>query len=279
MTASRDIEPKTLRDANEALLLALVRADEALESARGETEVAHAREAELRVIAQFRETLLGIVGHDLRNPLNAIFMATKLLTSRPLTESDAKLVGHILSSSQRMKRIIAQLLEFTRARLGGGFPLQLANADLGAICDEIVAEVQLANPARIEVHRTGDLRGRWDTDRLSTMVSNIIGNALEHSTPRTPIVVDIRADGGDVTLAVTNQGATIPPEFLPHIFDPFRQAEPNAPRPAGNLGLGLYIAHQVVTSHEGRLGVSSQNGVTTFTVRLPREQPSQPAGA
>ncbi len=254
-------------------MLALVHADEAVESAHGETEVARASEIELRIIAEFRETLIGIVGHDLRNPLNAIMMATTLLVSGGhLVESDAQLAGHILNSGRRMKRIITQLLDFARARLGGGFPLELAHVDLGTICTEIAIELQLTTGSKLEVRRAGDLHGNWDVDRLSAMVSNIVGNAIEHATPRSTIVIDVRANDTDVTCAITNQGVTIPPDLLPRLFDPFRQGEPNTARPVGNLGLGLYIASQVVASHGGSIEVLSEGGVTTFTTHLPRAQ-------
>lgn len=261
--------------ANTRLESELEHAQEAVNRAERAAADARASEAELRDVAEFRERLIGIVSHDLRNPLNAVTMAASLLVSSAhLDDREAQLATRIVDSARRMKRIVAQLLDFTRARLGGGFPLELARFDLGALCERIAAELRLGRPdAVIEVSVRGDVVGSWDVERTSAVVSNLLANALEHARAGTPIRLDVRGDASDVVIAIENEGEPIPPQVLATLFEPFHQADPNAQRESGNLGLGLYIAHEIVRSHGGVLDATSRGGRTTFTARLPRETP------
>lgn len=272
-------------DANEKLVLAMLRVQDdaeaarlAQESAEQEAGEAKKREAELAETAEFRERLIGIIGHDLRNPLNTVLMASGLLLAHgELAEGDARLVGRIVASGQRMARMIAQLAEFTRARLGGGFELTLAKADLGALCRDIAEELRISSSSEVLLTLEGDLAGTWDHDRLAEVFSNIVGNAIEHAAPGTPVVIHARGDRGGVVVEVTNQGACIPPDVLPKVFKAFRGASPRgdagARRSAGHLGLGLYISSELVRAHGGTIEVRSTRETTTFTVRLPRVSP------
>jgi len=266
-----------LRDENQTLARDLAQTHEQLvtsetarRAAQAETAVARASAVELREVAAFRERLIGVIGHDLRNPLNAILMAASLLVGADhLNDTETQLATRIIDSGRRMKRMISQLAEFTRARLGGEFPLELAVVDLGLVCEQIAAELRLGADANVDVVTTGNTRGTWDGDRLAEVISNIAGNAVDHAAPRTPITIEVRGAGLDVTVAVTNRGETIPKELLPVVFDPFRRA-PSLARSGDHLGLGLYIASEIARAHGGTLGVTSADGVTTFTMRLPR---------
>jgi signal transduction histidine kinase len=266
------------RRANEQLLLAGLRAQEQLEDAlesqrthAEDTNVLQRREAELIATAEFRERMLSIIGHDLRNPLNAIVMACSVLTARgDLTERDASLVGRIVSSGQRMTRMISQLVGFTQATLGGDFELVLAASDLGDVCRNIAEELSLSSSVTVNVTTEGDLLGLWDADRLAEVVSNIAGNAVDHATPGTPVLIHCRAEGALVLAEITNLGVCIPAETLPLIFSAFRRGQLSQTPQAGHLGLGLYIASQIAHSHGGTLVVRSSDGSTTFTLRLPR---------
>jgi len=120
------------------------------------------------------------------------------------------------------------------------------------------------------VSRGRDLVGSWDVERISAVVSNLLANAVEHAAQGTPIRIDVRGGPSDVVFEIQNEGEAIPPQVLETLFEPFHQGDPNAQRASGNLGLGLYIAHEIVRSHGGRLDASSTAGRTTFTVRLPR---------
>ncbi len=261
------------RDANERLVLALLRESRRADAAEDGRTAAMAAERELRNVAEFRERLIGIVGHDLRNPLNAVMMASGLLLSGgklPLTE--AHLAGRILDAGHRMKRIIVQLLEFTRARLGGGFVLDRTRTDLGDVCRRITAELRLASGRDIHLDEIGDVSGVWDAELLGEVFSNIIGNAVEYGERHASIQITLAEQGPSVIAAVTNRGPTIPADVLSHLFDPFRRADDGeTARAAGNLGLGLYIASEIVNAHGGAISVRSAQGDTTFTIVLPRE--------
>jgi len=245
------------REANQMLLLAGLRAHEEIDDAR--------------VTADFRELLIGILGHDLRNPLNTVIMASGLLLAHgALADDDVSLVNRIISSGHRMARMIGQLSNFTRARLGGGFELKLAPSNLGEICREITEELRISSSAEIVLTIDPELEGSWDADRLAEAISNIAGNALDHATPGTPVVIHAHDDAGGAVVEITNQGACIPPDLLPLIFKAFRRADANATKDTGHMGLGLYIANEIVRTHGGTLDVRSSDGSTTFTLRLPR---------
>ena len=267
-----------LRDANEQLLLAGIRAQAATEDAQAgraraedATKRLQAIERELRSTAEFREQLLAIVGHDLRNPLGAITMAASLLVRHDkLDDADARLVARIISSGQRMTSMIAELLDFTRVRLGGGLSLRLLSIDLAEVCRNVVAELELISESPVSCELEGDLRGTWDGNRLTQVLSNLAGNALDHATSGTGVVVKAFLDGAEVVTEVSNQGNPIAPDLLPVIFEPFRRAPKLEKSGVRNLGLDLYIANQIVLAHGGTLRVRSANGTTTFSMRLPR---------
>jgi PAS domain S-box-containing protein len=259
-----------LREANQHMVSATIRAQELAE----EAEAARARlttsERELREVAEFREMFIGILGHDLRNPLGSIDMtATALLQHGRLDEKAKKQVTRIIGSSKRMTRMISQLLDLTRARLGGGFPLEPKPTDLGEVCRNVVDEFE--GPIQLEVE--GDVTGTWDPDRLAEALSNIAGNAIEHAAPGTTVAVKAHADGPQVVVEISNRGKPIPDDVLPFIFEPFRRASQHERSATGNLGLGLYIAKQIVHSGCGTLAAYSADGRTTFLMRLPRHAP------
>jgi PAS domain S-box-containing protein len=264
---------KDLREANQQMVIATVQANELMEQANAARERTEQREHELRKVAEFRERFIGILGHDLRNPLSAISMtAASLLRASHLGEQDDRKVTRILHSSQRMTRMISQLLDLTRARLGGGFPLEPRATDLRDVCNGVIDEFGAAIDVQIE----GDVTGTWDPDRLAEVLSNITGNAIEHAAPGTRVGLSVRADDAEVVLEIVNQGEPIPADVLPFIFEPFRQAKPREKTAAGNLGLGLYIAKQIVESAGGAIEARSSERTTAFSVRLPRTRPVDP---
>ncbi len=255
------------RAANEQLIRTTIRAHELAEAAEEAKERAVESERELRVVSEFREMFIGILGHDLRTPLSSIVMAAALLLRRGnLDEQDAEMVTRIVRSSQRVTRMVSQLLDLTRARLGGGFPLDISRLDLQVTCQNVVDELG----ANVELDARGDLTGHWDDDRLTEVLVNLVGNAIEHATLQTTVTLWARTDGDDVVVEVRNQGAPISPNVLPFLFEPFRRGRPHEKTALGHLGLGLYIAHEIVVAHGGTLDARSSDGTTTFAVRLPR---------
>ncbi|PTL84544.1 PAS domain-containing sensor histidine kinase [Vitiosangium sp. GDMCC 1.1324] len=235
-------------------------------------------EEELRRTAEFRERFLGIVSHDLRNPLNAILLSVNaLMRSDCVVEHHEKSVRRIATSARRMERMIADLLDFTRGRLGGGIPIHPRPANLRHICQHVLEELETGNPQReLRLCMRGDCRGEWDADRLAQLLGNLGKNALDYSPEDRPVDFVLRDEGDTVCVEVHNEGAPIPAELLPHIFEPFRRATKEG-HPTSGLGLGLFIAWQIVQAHEGTLEVRSTEAEgTTFTVRLPRNSRGAP---
>ncbi|GHG79218.1 PAS domain S-box protein [Comamonas sp. JC664] len=240
------------------------------------SERRRAQEAELQA-ARFGERLIAIVSHDLRNPLNAIHLSvTQLLHSESLPERERRLVTRVARSGDRMKRMISELLDFTRGRLGGGIPIQRAPGDLRSVLRQGVDELEAAWPERKLTLRvaSGHYEGAWDTDRLLQVVSNLGGNALQYSPPEAPVTFSLSDAGDSVVLEVHNPGEPISPVMLPRLFDPFRRGTMAGVGGGGSsgLGLGLYIVEQVVKGHGGRIDVASTaEAGTIFRVTLPRQ--------
>ena len=217
------------------------------------------------------EMFAGIVGHDLRNPLNAILTSAHVALEQADLASVHSALRRVVSSGHRMQRMIDQLLDVTRIRVGSGIPLRVAPADLGALAQQVVTEINAAYPAwTIALRVTGDAAGTWDADRVLQMLSNLVGNAVHHGGPGTDVRVDVDATAADsVRIAVHNHG-TIPPELLPILFSPFRIVHQKRHK-SGGLGLGLFVTRQIALAHGGDVSVtSSAETGTTFEVRLPR---------
>lgn len=233
-------------------------------------------EEELRRDAVLRERFLGILSHDLRNPLWSIDLtAATLLRLGNLGEAETRGLRRIVASSGRIERMVNDLLDLTRSRLGAGnIPIRPAPADLQAICLQAVEELESVNPARaVRFRSEGDSRGVWDADRLAQLVSNLVDNALSYSPPDTPVSIDLREERCAVVLEVNNQGPPIPGEIMPRLFDAFHRGTrtDEAQQTSRGLGLGLFIAQQIVHAHGGSIRVASDaDHGTTFTVELPR---------
>lgn len=272
-----------LREANERLLLATLQAQELADvaeaaQARAEamTEKLRESERELHATAEFRERLLGIIGHDLRNPLGAIEMCAQLLVSEGHTDQEnlRNLVGFLLKSVHRMDRMIKQLFQFTRARFASGIPLELSATDLRALCQHTIEELTLTSAVKIRAEYQGDTTGTWDGERLIEVLSNLVGNATDYATPDTTVWVRVQGTATDLVVEVINEGKPIPEDTLPVLFLAFHRGRSGMHAKAGHLGLGLYIAHEIVRLHGGTLKASSAAGLTTFVMRLPRTPPS-----
>jgi two-component system sensor histidine kinase/response regulator len=217
------------------------------------------------------EMLTAVLSHDLRSPLNAVLTSAVLIQRRSTEQQVLDTAGRILSSGKRMSRMIEDMLDMARARLAGGIPLKREPADLGALLERVVSEIQAAYPERrIEIQRSGDLNGNWDGERLAQVASNLLGNALQHGDESA--AVEVNVDGTRsraVEITVENSG-TIPPDLLPQLFDPFRGTHRQTGRTDG-LGLGLYIVQQIVLAHGGSVEVKTgEQNRTTFAVTIPR---------
>ena len=145
-------------------------------------------------------------------------------------------------------------------------PIETKPTDLREVCQNIVAEFE----GTVKLEAEGDLTGTWDDDRLAEALSNLAGNAVGYAAPGTAVIVKVRPDKAAVVVEVSNQGAPIPADLLPFIFEPFRRANQRERSTTGSLGLGLYIASQIVLSHGGTLDAHCADGTTTFVMRIPR---------
>ena len=223
-----------------------------------------------------KEMFLAILGHDLRTPLGAIEMSSKfMLDTGELPEPHRTLTRRIASASGRSVRMVGDLLDFTRSRLGGGIPIAREETSMGKVVHDVVDEIAAVHPERkIQVETRGAERGEWDAARIAQALANLIGNAVQHGTKGSPVTVDIRGGEAEVAIAIHNDGPAIPPDLLNGIFNPMKSAQQRtgaAAGPEGSLGLGLYIAERIVHAHDGRIAVeSTPTGGTTFTVHLPR---------
>jgi len=248
---------------------------------RSEAE-ARSLKDELQRTLQLNETFVAAISHDLKNPLNAILLATELLLTRCRPEECA-VVERARSSARRMNHMIEQLFDLSRARLAGGVPLALEpNVELAKLAEQVVEEIRVANSKhQVRLTSEGDTRGTWDAERITRVVSNLLGNAVRHGKSDAQIEVTLDGRAQDqVTLRVTNGGA-IAPEALSTLFAPFRDKDPTRKRTEG-LGLGLFIVSEIVTAHGGSVGVQSADGSVSFHVELPRRPPvrsSQPPSA
>ena len=253
----------------------LTRFNEAIDQSLAESVTRYTEE-----LGHSKEMFLAILGHDLRTPLGAIITSARfMLETRELKEPHLTLTSRIASSSTRMNQLVGDLLDFTRSRLGGGIPIVRKDASMTKIVQDVVDEIGAVHPLRrVQVDFNGDNHGEWDCPRITQALTNLIGNALEHGSDKTPVAVDVRSDDRDVSIAIHNRGSAIPAHQLNGIFDPMKRGRttPNAGRNGGgNLGLGLYIASQIVQSHKGRIEVASSDMAgTTFTVHLPKRAPA-----
>jgi signal transduction histidine kinase len=223
-----------------------------------------------------RQMFLAILGHDLRNPLTSVMLSADVLRVTGKLDADATSLASLISASAAaMGRMIDDLLVFTGSGLGAAMPLTPAAMDLGRLCREVVAETAAAHPTHaVRYEPAGDLTGEWDAARLRQVLSNLLGNAAQHGGESGPVDLTARGEGPDVVLAVRNGGPPIPQDLLPTIFEPMVRGAPpeqQKQRRPGSIGLGLYIAREVVAAHGGTIGAtSSAEAGTVFTVRLPR---------
>lgn len=220
----------------------------------------------------FEQKIVAIVGHDIRNPLGAIELASGriLRQQQPGDYTVAVKSAQLIQRAvDRIQHIVDDLLDFTRARQGG-IPIQLERTSLDVICKEILDELHDKTAHRDVIFTcSGDVTGSWDPHRIAQSVSNLVGNAFQHSARQSPVRVTVAPDGDNVILAVHNEGE-IAADVLPTIFDPFRRGL--AKHQSEGLGLGLYIAHTIVRAHGGRIDVeSSAADGTTFRIVLPRQ--------
>ncbi|HWI81969.1 CHASE domain-containing protein [Ramlibacter sp.] len=254
-------------------------AESLLASERAARQSAEEQHALMGRQVQFGEMLVGIVSHDLRNPLNVIMLNAEVLRRHSLPGPLARSVERIQEGCRMSLALIRDLLDFTQARLGSGIPVTRVAADVTAIVERAVDQLRTMHPDRtLLLHTSGSGEGEWDADRLTQVVVNLVTNALVYGRPDMPVTVAVSGTAQRVAITVHNDGEPIPPELQSAIFEPLRQGGGRQGANARNIGLGLYIVRQVVQAHGGAVGVvSSADGGTTFRMELPRSDAARRA--
>jgi signal transduction histidine kinase len=269
-----DGEPSNLEQRTRALeheLAQRAQLEAALRDALAREQLARA-EAERAV--RFNEMFAGMLGHDLRNPLGAIAMGASYIARASTSEKITRSAARILSSTDRMTRMIEQLLDFSRTRIAGAMPLQRMQLDLAELATRVKEELEAIHPeGSIALELAGSAVGAWDYERILRVLSTVVGNAIAYGTAGQPVTVRIDGRAPElVELAVHNTGA-MPADVLAVLFEPFRGTSRH--RHTQGLGLGLFIAKQIVHAHGGTIEAASGDATgTTLCIRLPRSGPA-----
>lgn len=253
----------------------MIRFNEAIDQAIAESIGTYTRE-----VRQSRDRFLAILGHDLRTPIGAIVTSTRfMLDTGELEEPHRALVAQMELTARRMNRLVADLLEFTRTRFGDAIPIVAAEMDAARMLEDVASEVRTSHPTSVvNVRSSGELRGRWDCERLTQAVTNLVSNAVHHGASGTPIDIDAHGSAEELVISVRNQGPAIPADRIGRIFDGMKGlGAPRGGERRQHLGLGLYIVDKIVRAHGGSITAESsiEHG-TTFTVHLPRDVRAAP---
>ena len=255
------------------------RAAALIAQARLDAEIAQ-RNAELAAALEYRDRILGVLSHDLRNPLSVILMSADVLgRSGPLSDMQERSVRRVADNTRRVDNMVRDLLDYTRSRQGQTLPISPREGDLLAVCQQVLDGLQVLHPdVELRCRAEGRTEAWFDAERAAEVISNLVSNAIAHGEARAPVTVSFRGTEEEVWMEVHNEGPPIPESLLPHIFDAFRRgAEAGKGKGTPGLGLGLFISQQITAAHGGSIEVRSKEGEgTTFRVRWPRRH-SPPA--
>jgi signal transduction histidine kinase len=221
-------------------------------------------------IEQARNLLLGMLGHDMRSPLQTIQMTAAYLAALNAGENVTEAAARLIRSGARMQSLLDDLCDFNRIKLGLGINIAPVDVDLTDVFADAVDQLRAAHPDRqIELDVAGDGRGRWDGVRLQQLLANLVVNALKYGNQATPVRVALTGEQTGVLIEVTNSGPAIDRRTIETIFHPLRRG-PQEDNNSGGLGLGLYIAAEIAKAHGGSIEARSDEARTVFAVRLPR---------
>ena len=235
-------------------------------------------------VEQARNLLLGMLGHDLRSPLQTILMTASYLAALNAGASVSQAASRLIGSGARMQSLLNDLVDFNRTNLGLGINITKTEVDLANLFAEEVDRLRAAHPSyRVELDVHGDTRGVWDGGRLQQLLGNLVLNAIKYGAEAAPVQVRVAGSEAEVRFDVTNRGAPIEESALEEIFEPLRRGMRHARDDEaggdgdGSLGLGLYIAREIAKAHGGEIAVRSDSRETVFTVRLPRSGTLHPS--
>lgn len=253
----------------------MVRFNEAIDQAVAQSVVKYSAELDTA-----RDTFIAILGHDLRSPLSAILMSAHNVSStESLPPSAARAMAIIQRGALSMQVMIRDLLDVAGTRLGRRMPLRQQSASLDDTCLAVLAELRAAHPRHVfEYEQTGNLKGTYDPERIGQVLSNLLNNAVNHGDRDRPIAVRASGDNDEeLVVEVRNRGKTLTPGTLRAIMDPAARKQLPGNEGSSGLGLGIYIAREIAEAHGGSVNAASENGLTTFSLRLPRRQPPRSA--
>ena len=248
----------------------VIRFNEAIDQALIESIASYGQAVEAT-----RKMVLGVLGHDLRTPLSAVTLGADLLKqTEELSPRGKKIISQISASVLSANQMVADLLDLARCNLGTGIPVRREVVDLTAVCTSVVNELTAAHPkSKIITSVEGKVTGQYDPPRMAQVFSNLIGNAVRHGDPKRPINVMLTRNGTGACFHVQNHGEPIPANFLPTLFNPegrYSRYSEGKPGASSGLGLGLFIAAQIVEGHGGSIEVESKlEQGTIFRVNLP----------
>ncbi|NOV23933.1 HAMP domain-containing histidine kinase [Cupriavidus necator] len=244
----------------------MIRFNEAIDQAVAESVSFFDIQAE-----QARNLLLGMLGHDMRSPLQTIQTTARFLAALNAGEKVSEAATRLIRSGARINALLDDLCDFNRTKLGLGINITPAGIDLALVFSDAVDQLRAAHPAhRIEFDVSGDLRGLWDGLRLQQLLSNLVTNAVTYGAADAPVRVVLTGQDAEVHVAVWNSGPPIDPQTLAQIFDPLKRGPDPHHKNAPGLGLGLYIASEIARAHQGSIEARSDPAGTVFEVRLPR---------
>ncbi len=243
----------------------MLRFNEAIDQALAES-IGHFSEQ----VERSRNLLLGMLSHDMRSPLQTIQLTATYLARMNAGEAVSAAAKRLIESGRRVQALLDDLTDFNRTNLGLGIPVACGEVDLGLLCAEELARLRVVYPGqRFELSVDGNCCGRWDGLRLQQLVCNLVVNAVKYGDAGRAVRVALVGRGGEVELAVRNDGPTIPESTLARIFEPLSRGENSTTQPG--LGLGLYIVREIARAHGGSIEARSADGTTVFAARLPRE--------
>ena len=224
-------------------------------------------------IEESRNFLLGMLGHDMRNPLQTIQMTSTYLAALNAGESVSAAADRLIRSGARMHALLDDLVDFNRTQLGLGIAVNPSKVDLAQLIEDEVDQLRASNPGReIDLTTSGNTSGVWDGPRLQQVISNLVSNALKYGMPDSRVRVAVDGDAGELRMEVSNSGPAIEQSALNWIFEPLKRGvvSDKNPQSGDSLGLGLFIARAIAKSHGGDIQARSDHTETVFSVRLPR---------
>jgi signal transduction histidine kinase len=224
-------------------------------------------------VDQARNLLLGMLGHDMRSPLQAIQMTAKYLAALNAGEKVSEAATRLVKSGARMQALLDDLVEFNRTKLGLGIHVVPTEVDVQSLFADELAQLRAVYPQhRVQLEVSGNPVGWWDGVRLQQLLGNLIVNAIKYGSSDKPVRVSVKSDDDVLRFEVGNSGGAIDPQLLAQMFDPLKRGlDPGrAQGEHGSLGLGLYIAREIAKAHGGEIEARSDNAETVFAVSLPR---------